>query len=94
MSEWLKQKRPEWCPHQDCQFKLMKQNLVCVGILPETELHNGIPNYARICFYDEVLPLEMHTRPVYDMQINEGDVFHLRSLLDALYPIKEPPNDQ
>lgn len=68
--------RPEWCPHGDCQFVLNTQELACVGRLPKPIDHDGVPNDGRFC---------IKAGDVFDLQVNQGDLWNLRRLFGALY---------
>jgi len=71
-----KNKRPAWCPHTDCKYHLSTQDLLCVGHLPEQIEHDGDVNIYRMCINC--------CGEVFDLQINDTDIYHLKRLLDSL----------
>ena len=71
-----KQKRPMWCPYQDCIFLRQTQGLICGGKLPKPELHDGCENTHRLC----ISPGEASG----DLQLNNNDCDGFRFILDAL----------
>ena len=77
-TEW-KNERPVWCPHQDCKYRLRAQDAACVGYLATAVPHDGDMNIYRLCLCG-VLP----NNQVFDLQINDSDIYHFRRLFDAL----------
>lgn len=73
--------RPDWCPHKDCIFKSNRQNLMCVGKLPEPIKHNGTNNTHRLCFDERETGHGIH-----DLQMNWTDAWLLKQLLDFMKP--------
>ena len=69
-------KRPEWCPHKDCQFIKQSQDKMCLGELLEPVPHDNGFNTHRFC---------MDTREtghgIFDLQINKGDTWNMRRIL-------------
>lgn len=80
MEKWT-QKRPTWCPKDDCQFTLVTQDLACAGRLPEPELHDGVENDCRFCLRGMA-----DGGGVFSLQINKGDAYAFERLFTALYP--------
>lgn len=76
-----KQERPGWCPHPACRFKARSQDAICVGSLPSPEPHEDDENDSRLCMRNQADGGE-----VDDFQINRSDAFHLRRMLNVLYP--------
>ena len=75
----MKQERPSWCPHADCAFIRLTDNVACVGKLPIPILHDGVPNTHRLC-----LKGAADDGGVFDLQINTNDIEHTRWLFDAI----------
>ncbi len=80
MAKW-KQERPDFCPHNDCLFKRRAMDNMCVGNLPEPIEHDGDFNIYRCC-----LNGTSDTGTVFDLQINDTDIFWFKWLLGALQP--------
>jgi len=78
MTEW-KQERPSWCPHKSCLFKRRAMDDACVGDLPEPEEHDGDFNNHRFC-----LNGVSDSGGVFDLQINNSDLWWFRWLFQAL----------
>lgn len=76
--EW-KQERPGWCPHKDCQFKRRVMDDLCGGHLPAPERHDEDFNHHRLC-----LNGADSNGGVFDLQVNNTDLFWLRWTFDAL----------
>lgn len=72
-------KRPDWCPHMDCLFKINSQEAMCVGKLPELEPHDGGFNTHRLC-----LDTRETGHGIFDLQVNKGDCWNLIRLLKAI----------
>ena len=81
MPRWP-QERPVWCPYQDCQFCIRSMDSMCIGELPEPQDHGGALNTHRICFRGA----EDDGEWLHPMQINGSDVWHMRRLLDHVFP--------
>ena len=79
MTEEWKNERPRWCPYQDCKYRLRAQDAACVGYLPKPVPHDGDTNIYRLCLC-EIFDGE----EVFDLQINDSDIYHFRRLFDAL----------
>lgn len=77
--EVWKQKRPKWCPHTDCQFRIHSQDLICGGEMPEPVPHDSDENTHRFC-----LAGAMDDGSVFDLQVNSTDLYHFRRIFDAL----------
>jgi hypothetical protein len=78
----FRQGRPDWCPHKDCIFKRISQDLVCGGRLPKPQPHDpgGPPaNYYHFCLRDG-LPGD----DIFDLQVNDNDLQMFRWIFDAL----------
>ncbi len=71
--------RPDWCPHQDCQFLRAGAGLICGGELPEPEEHNGGENTHRFC-----LDTRETGHGIFDLQVNGNDLDWMRFIFDAL----------
>lgn len=76
--EW-KQERPDWCPHGDCQFKRRAMDYMCVGHLTKFTKHDGDWNHHRLC-----LNGVSDTGSIFDLQVNNTDLWRFRWLFDAL----------
>ena len=71
--------RPDWCPHQDCIFKVHSQNLICVGKLPTPQDHDGIENTHRFCLDERETG-----HGVNDLQLNWGDAWNMIRILNQI----------
>ena len=73
--------KPDWCPHLECTFLRQSQDLMCCGELPIKVMHGDGWNTHRFC---------MDTREtghgIFDLQINWGDAWNMKRVLDALKP--------
>jgi len=79
MTEWILNKKPNWCPHKDCiQYKCF-QNTMCSGKLPEPERHNDDFNTHRFCLTG-VLP----DKKIFDLQFNKTDAYYFKNLLEVV----------
>jgi len=78
MTTW-KQERPSWCPHSDCLFVRRAMDAMCVGHLPEPIAHDGDFNQHRWC-----LNGTSDTGGVFDLQINDTDLWWFRHMFSAL----------
>lgn len=74
--------RPSWCPHQSCGFVCKSQDLICVGMLPMPEPHDGVDNTHRLCLRGAKDDGEW----TFDLQINRGDAWNLTRMLRAIFP--------
>ena len=74
-------KRPDWCPHSDCIFKVQSQDKACVGKLPKPVEHDGDHNTHRLCFDERETGHGIH-----DLQINWTDSWNLIRLLNQIKP--------
>ena len=77
-------KRPKWCPHVDCIWKVQSQDLMCVGKLPKPETHGSDFNDHRLC-----IDTRETGHGIFDLQVNWGDCWDLIRLLNTIKP--EPP---
>ena len=75
MPEEWKNERPAWCTHEDCRYCLRAQDALCIGHLPEPVAHGPDTNIYRLC---------IQAGEVFDLQLNDSDLFHFRRLFDAL----------
>jgi hypothetical protein len=73
--------QPEWCPHNDCRFKIQSQDKMCIGKLPEPEPHDNDLNDHRLC-----LDTRETGHGIFDLQLNWTDAYNLIRLL---FTIKE-----
>lgn len=80
MTEFWKQERPTWCPHQACQFVMRTQDSACVGQLPQPEPHGEDTNTHRLCLHGAKDDGEWN----FDLQINATDAWHLGRLLNRV----------
>ena len=74
-----KQERPAWCPHNECQFKRRAMDNACVGHLQTPTEHDGGFNHYRLCLNGVA-----DNGGVFDLQVNNTDLWWLRWLFDAL----------
>ncbi len=72
-------KRPEWCPHPDCIFKMNTQDLICSGDLPKPEAHDNDFNDHRICTDERETGHGVH-----DLQINRTDAWHFKRHMERI----------
>lgn len=72
-------KRPNWCPHIDCKFKIQTQNKMCVGKLPKQAPHDNDFNDHRLC-----IDTRETGKGIFDLQINWTDCWNLKRLLDTV----------
>jgi len=74
-------KRPDWCQHVDCIFKIHSQNSMCIGKLPNPKPHDDDFNTHRLC---------IDTREtgygIFDLQINWTDSWNLIRILNKVKP--------
>ncbi len=75
-------KRPLDCPHQKCLFIMQTQEALCAGKLLEPVPHDGDVNTHRICFLG--LDCPSSDISVVDLQVNTGDLYHLRRILNSI----------
>lgn len=75
---WL-QERPKWCPHKDCRFRRRGQDSMCCGALPKPEPHDGGTNLYRLC-----LNGADKDGGVFDLQVNDTDIWYFRKMFSAL----------
>ena len=85
MGEHWEQERPGFCPHQDCIFKRRVMDHMCVGDLPEPAPHDGDFNNHRLC-----LNGADSTGAVFDLQINDSDIWWFKFLFEALSSKDKP----
>ncbi len=78
MGNW-KNKRPNWCPHQDCIFKMSSQNLICTGKLPKPESHGIDENTHRQCLDERGF-----NKGIHDLQINKTDAWIFKRHMDLV----------
>jgi hypothetical protein len=71
--------RPDWCPYADCEFLLQFQNMMCVGRLPKPEPHLEGLNTHRFCLDERETEDGVH-----DLQLNRGDAWLMKRLLDQV----------
>ena len=74
-----RQERPEWCPHQSCQFVRRVTDAMCCGNLPEPQEHDGDFNIYRLCLNGAA-----DDGGVFDLQINKTDISWFRWLFNAV----------
>lgn len=79
MSEVWKQERPKWCPHISCLFRFRVTDTMCCGDLPEPEPHDGDVNIYRFCLNEAG-----DNGGVFDLQINNTDIYWFKRLFDKL----------
>jgi hypothetical protein len=89
-AEW-RQVRPVWCPHQHCQFKVHSQDSVCVGMLPQPELHIDTLNTHRFCLHGAKDDGDW----TFDLTLNSSDVYNITRILkqvveDDYYENQQP----
>ena len=71
---------PEWCPHENsCIFKVLRQNKICGGHLPEPEAHDDDFNKKRLC-----IDTRETEHGIFDLQINHTDIYVLISVLNFI----------
>jgi len=73
--------RPDWCPHNDCIFKVHSQKLICVGKLPiptDHGEHKGV-NDHRFCLDERETGHGIH-----DLQLNWGDAWNMIRILKQI----------
>lgn len=75
----LKQERPSWCPHQDCEFQRRVGDWICGGKLPEPIPHENDLNTHRFCL-NHVLSFPN----IFDLQVNKSDLDWFRWIFDSL----------
>ena len=69
-------KRPERCPHQDCEYIIsLGLEAFCKGKLPKPIDHDGQDNTHRLCFIQ-------FDGDVFDFQMNKGDLYTLKRLIE------------
>ena len=73
-------KRPEWCPHKNCGFRVNSQDKVCIGKLLEPEPHDDDFNTHRFC-----LDTRETGHGIFDLQINQSDAWNMRRLLNIVF---------
>ena len=71
--------KPDWCPHEDCKFKVQSQSMMCVGELPSPEPHDNDFNTHRLC-----LDTRETGHGIFDLQLNRGDACNLIRLLKTI----------
>lgn len=76
--EW-KQEKPSWCPYSLCIFLRRAMDSICIGKLLCPVPHGKDLNTHRICLMN-VLP----DNEIFDLQINKGDIYHFRRILNAI----------
>ena len=87
MSEVFIHERPSWCPHQACQFRTCAaQQSLCIGELAAAEPHDDGFNTHRLCIHGARDDGEW----TFDLQINNTDVFWLRTALNRVFPLPKP----
>ena len=74
-----KQYRPKWCPHDDCEFKIHSQNMMCCGTLPLPEVHDNDFNTYRLC-----LDTRETGHGIFDLQVNKTDLWNLKRIIKQL----------
>lgn len=74
-------KRPDWCPHPDCIWKVEAQDKMCVGKLPTPADHgeHKAANTHRLC-----LDTRETGDGIFDLQLNWGDCWNLIRLLNMV----------
>jgi hypothetical protein len=72
--------RPEWCPHQNCQYRLQTQDAACVGELPVPDPHGPDFNTHRLCLRGA----EDDGQWAFSMTINGSDAWNLGRLLQVV----------
>ena len=73
-------KRPEWCPHNDCQFLILAgQGRTCAGRLPKPEPHESINNTHRWC-----LDCRDSGHGIVDLQVYPGDFMWFEKAFNAI----------
>lgn len=72
-------KKPEWCLHNDCLFKLKSQNKMCIGELSKPEPHDDDFNTHRLC-----IDTRATGHGIFDLQINWTDVWNLIRILNQV----------
>ena len=72
-------KRPGWCPHKNCQFKIQSQGMACVGALRIPQLHDKTLNTHRLC-----LDTRETGHGIFDLQINWTDCWNLIRILNTV----------
>ena len=72
-------KRPNWCPHVDCKFKIHSQNKMCIGKLLKPEPHDNDFNDHRLCF-----DTRETGHGIFDLQINWTDCWNMKRLLNTV----------
>lgn len=66
----FKNKRPDWCPHVDCAWKIIIQEKICGGELPKPTEHNGDFNTHRLC-----IDTRETGHGIFDLMINRTDMY-------------------
>lgn len=74
-------KKPKWCTHKDCKFKVQSQDMMCVGELPKLISHNGGFNTHRIC-----LDTRETGHGIFDLMVNWTDCWGMIRLLKTVKP--------
>ena len=80
MTEW-KQERPNWCPHQDCIFKIRTQDAMCVGELQAPKDHGGVANTHRWCQRGAPDDGEW----LHSVAFNRGDAWTVIRVFEAVF---------
>jgi len=87
MGETFQQVRPDWCPHADCDYIASSQNKICKGVLPCPAPHGDGFNTHRFC-----LDTRESGHGVFDLQINNTDIFNIKRILSAAQKRVTPEN--
>lgn len=74
--------RPFWCPEPSCEFCIRSMDGMCLGKLPEPEPYGGALNTHRMCLRGAAGGGGW----LQTFKINGGDAFHLRRLLNYVFP--------
>ena len=75
----MKQIRPKWCPHSDCNFKIHSQEAICGGGLTIPEKHDNDFNTHRIC-----IDTRETGHGIFDLLVNKTDLWNLNRVIDKL----------
>ena len=72
-------KRPQWCPHQECVYQQDIQGSMCKGKLLRPERHDNDFNTHRLCIDNRETG-----HGIFDLLINHTDAYLLRNLLNDI----------
>jgi len=76
--------RPDWCPYPDCQFILQFQQMMCVGKLPEPEMHDPDEFDKGFNTHRQCLNEAETGHGIHDLKLNKGDAWLMKKLLDEV----------